>query len=153
MAENGLLKWRAEVDQQLGVMSSEINGIKQAVRDQGQMLGKIFTRLDEISGKQGPGIAQVLGIVLAGCGIVGAAAGAVTILVTSMIAPQLTRLESQGDQHQTLLQALFDERKDDYSRLKDAATQSLEQRLRNLESSESRLTWAPQVEPGRVNQR
>lgn len=147
MANDGLLKWRAEVDQQLGVMTSEINGIKQAVRDQGQMLGKIFSTLDEIKGKQGPGIGQMLTISLAGCGIIGAAAAAITVLVTSIISPQLTRLETQGQQQNALLNTLLEERSGDYARLKDSAREQLERRLQRLESAESRLSWAPQPEP------
>lgn len=146
MADDGLLKWRAEVDQQLGIMSSEINGIKSTLRDINQLVGKIFSTLDEIKGKQGPGIGQMLTVILCGCGIIGAAASAITILVTSMISPQLTRLETQSEQHKVLLNALLDERKDELARLKDAAKQELERRLKRLESSESLLTWAPQVQ-------
>lgn len=141
--DSGLLKWRAEVDQQLGIMSSEINGIKATLRDINQLVGKIFSTLDEIKGKQGPGFGQMLTIGLCGCGIIGAAAAAITTLVTSIISPQLTRLETTAEQQQVLLNALLNQEKDDYRRLKDAASAELERRLQRLEE---RLTWVPQVQ-------
>lgn len=141
--------WRTDVDQQLGVLSTEVSGIKTQLRDQGQMLGKIFSRLDEISGRQGPGIGEMLKIVLAGGGIVSLAAAAITVLVTSFVSPSITRLETQGQHHSSVVSQLLEERISEFHRLRAAEAERLETRLQKLErqvtAGANGLAWAPQV--------
>lgn len=139
--------WRTDVDQQLGVLSTEVSGIKTQLRDHGQMLGKIFSRLDEVAGRQGPGIGQILTITLTGGGIVSLAAAAITVLVTSFVSPAMTRLESQSQHLNAVVSQLLDERVDEFKRLKKSEREVLDERLSRLEEKVSRksLAWAPTV--------
>lgn len=151
MSANQSDRWRTEVDQQLGVLTTEVSGIKAQLRDQGETLGKIFSRLDEIRGKQGPGIGQVLTITLSGAGIVSLAAGAITVLVTSFVSPQITRLETQSHHHDAVVTQLLDERIYEFKRLKAAERAGVEERFRKLEEQVSQINaaaaWAPRVNP------
>lgn len=139
--------WRTDVDQQLGVLSTEVSGIKTQLRDQGQMLGKIFSRLDEVAGRQGPGIGQILTITLTGGGIVSLAAAAITVLVTSFVSPAMTRLESKGEHLNAVVSQLLVERIDEFKRLKTAERDGFDERLRRLEARIERkgLAWTPSV--------
>lgn len=139
--------WRTDVDQQLGVLSTEVSGIKTQLRDQGQMLGKIFSRLDEVAGRQGPGIGQILTTTLTILGIVGGAATGITILVTSFVSPTLTKLETQGTHLNAVVSQLLDERVDEFKRLKKSEREVLDERLTRLEEKVARksLAWAPTV--------
>lgn len=144
-------RWRTEVDQQLGVLTTEVSGIKAQLRDQSETLSKIFTRLDEISGKQGPGIKHILTVVVSSVTILVAASGAITVLVNSFVSPQLTRLEAQGAHNNTVVSYLLSERIDEFKRLKDEDRERQNERFRRLEDQISRLSaaqpqnWTPSI--------
>lgn len=147
MSVNQNDRWRTEVDQQLGVLRTEVSGIKTQLREHGETLGKIFSRLDEISGRQGPGIRHILAVMVSCVTILVFAGGAITVLVNSFVSPQITRLETRSDHYGSVVSQLLAEHVDEFRRLKELERSSLDARFRKLEEAVSKLSWAPAVNP------
>jgi hypothetical protein len=125
---------RSTLDQHataIATLTTEVHGIKSAIAGQDRKLDKLFDVIRETQQKAGPGIKETLMLTVAAAGLVGAVAGAITVLVVSIVQPAQARLETR--------QASFESRVD---RLEGAAWQEYQDLKRE---ERKRMSWAPQV--------
>lgn len=139
-------------DGQLKMLQVEVTGIKSDLKDQRGILEDIKGALLDTKAKQGPGIGQILTIIATGGAVIGMSAAAITTLVTSFVAPDLTRLRTEVAGQQQVIEQIQKDRVDEYRSLKLGADRRFEERLRR---TEERLTsfpsagWASTVSPKR----
>lgn len=105
-----------------------------------QSFANLRTDIVELRGEQGPGIGKIMGFVLAGGGLIAMSASAITVLVLSIVQPDVTKLKTQTEQHQTAIDQADRDLRDEIKELRKAEQRRLYDRVLEIEK---RLSWLP----------
>ena len=143
----------AHHDQQLGSLTTEVATIKVSLSEHGAILQEIRGALGDLKGSRGPGIGAIIKGVAGGGAIVAMSAAAITVLVTSFVAPDVTKLKTEGARTERYIEHQeASERKEltDYRR-KEAARidRSLDAMASSISELKARSGWTSHVEPAR----
>src|SRR5262245_13151297 len=89
-----IFKLLRDHESHIASLQTDVSGIKGAVHQQGVILQEIRSTLAEQKAGRGPGLLQVLGGAAMCCGVLGAAAAAITVLVSSQFAPGISEMKT-----------------------------------------------------------
>lgn len=89
--------------------------------------------IGNMKSEQGPGIGKMLSFLVAGAALIGMAAGGITILVTSFVSPDITKLKADNTTQQQALDLADKQMREEYRDLKRAADRRLIERLERIE--------------------
>ena len=118
------------------------------------------TGFDEVKGllseqkeKQGPGLKEVLLLVSASGALIGMAAAAITTLVTSFVAPEITTLKDNtavlAKDHDARIAAEREELAQLREKRKSAIEAQMDAIEQRIEKLQSKTEWATRIEGGR----
>ncbi len=127
----------ARHDAAIDSLSNRMGGVEKNLRnltdDVKSGFATISNALAKMEGSKGPSLGQILGVVATGGAIIAMSAGAITMLVSAMLSPQITRLTTLVEQHAQTLSLIEKEQRDEYRDLKRAAQRSSSDRVAELE--------------------
>lgn len=105
--------------------------------------------IGNMKSEQGPGIGKMLSFLVAGAALIGMAAGGITILVTSFVAPDITKLKTVGERHETYLEQNERSARDELRDLRRAHDKRIQERLERMEERLSTYSngWATTTKP------
>ena len=139
----------AEISNLTGRVASVESVIKVMSHDMNRGFAEIGNKLAEIKGAKGPGLGQVIGVVAAGCAVVGMCAGAITILVTSFVSPDITKLRTEAVRTERALDLREQQERQELTDLRKAQAQNhaddiraIGKALRVIESRIDARQWA-----------
>lgn len=114
---------------------------------------EVKSLLSEQKEKQGPGLKEVLLLVSASGALIGMAAAAITTLVTSFVAPEITTLKDHAAVLSKDHEARISAEREELIRLREKRKSELEAQMddikQNIERLQSKAEWATRIEGGR----
>lgn len=119
-------------DSQLTQLAVEVGAIKNSVSEQGQVLHEIRGALSDLRGNQGPGFGHLLKGLVTGGALIAMSAGAITVLVTSFVAPDLTKLRTEAAYAERFIARATEEDRRELSEYRRRSSESIEKRLEQL---------------------
>lgn len=136
------------VEAGLTSLQSEVSDLDHKV---GDGFAQLSSLVRENQAGKGPGMAEVLKVVATGGAVLAMSATAITVLVTSFTAPQLTKLESKADGLERDNDARLEAERNELQRLREQRRDRLETKLDELMGEVSGLKekyqWSARVEP------
>lgn len=146
-----ITKTLAHHDAMIGNLAGRMTGVERGLKDVeasikavgsdvAQSFADLRTSLVELRGSQGPGLGKIISMILAGGGLIAMSASAITILVLSIVQPDITKLRTQAEQHQSSLEQADRDVRDELKDLRKAEQRRLYNRLDEIEK---RLSWTP----------
>jgi hypothetical protein len=143
----------AHHDAEIVTLGGRMTGVEQGMRSlEGTVqsgFGQISNTLAEMRGKSGPGLGDILKVVLSGGAIVGMSAAAITMLVNSFIKPELTQLKDSSVVLSSDYEARLSADRAELQRLREMRKDKIEgdvaELQKTIERLEEKLGWMPEV--------
>jgi hypothetical protein len=143
----------AHHDAEIVTLGGRMTGVEQGMRSlEGTVqsgFGQISNTLAEMRGKSGPGLGDVLKIVLSGGALVGMSAAAITMLVNSFMKPELIELKDISAVLSTNDTIRTASEREELERLRELRRTAVEEDVERLQQAigklEEKLGWMPEV--------
>ncbi len=114
---------------------------------------ELKSMLAKTEGQKGPGLGEIMKVVATGGAIVGMSAAAITMLVTSFVAPELTNLKDTATVLSKDHDARMDREREELAALREKRKIEVESRLdelmKSMEAIKERFGWVARVEKQR----
>lgn len=123
-------------------LHSAVSMIKEMRDASSKGFADLTSSIAAMKSEQGPGIGKLLVYLLSGAGLMGAASGAITILVTSFISPQITDLTTTVKQHKYVLEQLDRDMRDELRDYRRSDSRRAEDRMKRMEE---RMGWGAEL--------
>lgn len=136
-------------DGQIASLNNEVSGIKGVLSEHGSILNEIRGALGDLKVRQGPGMGSMMKVLVAGGALIAMSAGAITVLVTSFVAPDITKLMTEGVANSRYIQHQEQSDRKELADFRRKSADRLEQRLEMLAGAINELgrkqAWSPTV--------
>jgi predicted nucleic acid-binding Zn-ribbon protein len=147
----------AKHESEIHSLGTRVGSVEHKLDQLGTQVTAGFAEIKEMFGRseatKGPPVYDVLKIAAIGGTLIAMSAGAITVLVTSFVAPDLTKLAAKTDALQGYTEADKAEARAEYLALKHEKSENLDKRLQSLgdelDALRARFAWAPTVTGGK----
>lgn len=106
---------------QLGRLQGDVDALRGEVADLGSSQEKILAALQDLKDTRGPGLKATVNMMLSGGALIGLVASGITLLVTSLVQPQITALDGIAQENRAKLERLHGDRDEELRELRALA--------------------------------
>lgn len=145
-----LLRTLAHHDAEITTLAEQVKGVQSDLHDiksdMSRGFASIGAQLSKLEGSKGPGLGQIVGVVASGGAVVAMIAAAITVLVSSQLSPDITKLKTEASRTEKALELREHQERQELTELRKARDDNHAADIRaigkSLRALEARMGWA-----------